>query len=99
MTNLPINYLQADNDVNSMRSDDMGGICTQLDFMTADQGLVEHDVKQMIVVGGSTHFREPNVACMRLEAVCSRPGAHPQGPELKWDVTVATSFGPAEYRI
>jgi hypothetical protein len=60
-------YLQADEDIAFLGSDDMRGVRLQLDFMKVEQGLVDHEVKHTIVVFGSTRLPEPTAARARAE--------------------------------
>ncbi len=82
-------YLQADEDVTFLQSDDMRGVRLQLDFMKAEHGLTAHDVKHTIVVFGSTRISEPIAARARLEKTRSRLVANPEDPELMREVVIA----------
>ena len=82
-------YLQADEDIAFLQSDDMRGVRLQLDFMKPEHGLTDHDVKHTIVVFGSTRIPEPIAARTRLEKGRSKLDAHPQDPELQREVTIA----------
>lgn len=82
-------YLQADEDIAFLGSDDMRGVRLQLDFMKAEQGLAEHEVKHSIVVFGSTRIPEPAAARARLELAQRKLDAKPQDPALQRDVKIA----------
>lgn len=82
-------YLQADEDLTFLQSDDMRGVRLQLDFVKADQGLSDHNVKHTIVVFGSTRIPEPAAARVRLEDGSSKLHAHPNDPELQQEVAIA----------
>ncbi len=82
-------YLQADEDVAFLRSDNMRGVRLQLDFMKAEHGLEAHDVKHTIVVFGSTRIPEPIAARTRLEKARSRLVTDPEDPELVREVKIA----------
>lgn len=82
-------YLQADEDIALLQSDDMRGVRLQLDFVKADQGLSDNDVKHTIVVFGSTRIPEPAAARARLERGRSKLSAHPDEPHLRREVTIA----------
>lgn len=82
-------YLQADEDFAFLKSDDMRGVRLQLDFMKAEQGLADHEVKHAIVVFGSTRIPEPIAASMRLQKERSKLNDHPQDPELQSAVSIA----------
>lgn len=82
-------YLQADEDVAFLGSDDMRGVRLQLDFMKAEHGLAAQEVKHTIVVFGGTRIPEPIAARARLEERRDRLKAHPQDTELRRKVTIA----------
>ncbi len=82
-------YLQADEDITFLQSDDMRGVRLQLDFMKAEHGLTAHDVKHTIVVFGSTRISEPMAARVRLEKARSSVDANPEDPKLMREVAIA----------
>lgn len=82
-------YLQADEDVAFLGSDDMRGVRLQLDFMKAEHGLTAQEVQHAIVVFGSTRIPEPIAARARLKARRDRLHAHPRDPELQREVAIA----------
>ena len=82
-------YLQADQDVGFLGSDDMRGVRLQLDFMKAEMGLTHHEVKHTIVVFGSTRIPEPVAARSRLEQARSILDAHPEDRSLLRLVSIA----------
>jgi len=82
-------YLQADQDVAFLGSDDMRGVRLQLDFMKAEHGLTDHEVKHAIVVFGSTRIPEPSAACARLKQARSNLKDFPQDPSLLRAVSIA----------
>jgi uncharacterized protein (TIGR00730 family) len=71
-------YLQADQDVTFLQSDEMRGVRLQLDFMKAEHGLTDHEVKHTIVVFGSTRIPEPVAAQTRLDQAQKELAAHPK---------------------
>lgn len=82
-------YLQADEDVAFLKSDDMRGVRLQLDFMKAEHGLADHEVKHTIVVFGGTRIPEPLAAKARLDKERCLLDAHPQDPNLRRAVSIA----------
>jgi uncharacterized protein (TIGR00730 family) len=82
-------YLQADQDVSFLGSDEMRGVRLQLDFMKAEHGFTDHEVKHTIVVFGSTRIPEPVAARVRLERACNKLDAHPKDPSLQRMVSIA----------
>ncbi len=82
-------YLQADEDLAFLQSDDMRGVRLQLDFVKADQGLSDHDVKHTIVVFGSTRIPEPVAARTRLEKGRSKLDAQPDNAAFQQEVAIA----------
>jgi len=82
-------YLQADEDIAFLRSDDMRGVRLQLDFMKAEQGLMDHEVKHTIVVFGSTRLPEPTAARARAEQGRINLDADPQDPALQQQSKIA----------
>ena len=82
-------YLQADQDVAFLGSDDMRGVRLQLDFMKAEKGLTDHEVEHTIVVFGSTRIPEPVAARARLEQARSKLDAHPKDTSLLRIVSIA----------
>jgi uncharacterized protein (TIGR00730 family) len=82
-------YLQADQDVSFLGSDEMRGVRLQLDFMKAEHGLTDHKVKHTIVVFGSTRIPEPVAARVRLEQARNKLDAHPKDRSLQRMVSIA----------
>ncbi|MBT8411344.1 MAG: TIGR00730 family Rossman fold protein [Octadecabacter sp.] len=82
-------YLQADQDVAFLGSDEMRGVRLQLDFMKAENGLTDHEVKHTVVVFGSTRIPEPAAARVRLEQARKKLDAYPNDPSLKRAVSIA----------
>ena len=82
-------YVQADQDLNFLRSDDMRAVRLQLDFMKPERGLSDHNVKHTIVVFGSTRIPEPIAARTRLQKARSKLDAHSEGQELQREVAIA----------
>jgi uncharacterized protein (TIGR00730 family) len=82
-------YLQADQDFAFLGSDEMRGVRLQLDFMKAEKGLIDHEVKHTIVVFGSTRIPEPFSARERLEQARSELDSHPKDPSLLRMVSIA----------
>jgi uncharacterized protein (TIGR00730 family) len=82
-------YRQADEDIAFLKSDDMRGVRLQLDFVKAEHGLADHDVKHTIVVFGSTRIPEPISARARLDKERSRLDMRPDDPDLQRAVSIA----------
>lgn len=82
-------YLQADQDVAFLESDEMRGVRLQLDFMKAEHGLTDHEVKHTIVVFGGTRIPEPVAARARLKQAQGNLDAHPENPALLRMVSIA----------
>ncbi|PUB16185.1 LOG family protein [Yoonia sediminilitoris] len=82
-------YLQADEDVAFLQSDDMRGVRLQLDFMKAEHGLAEQNVHHTIVVFGSTRIPEPLAARARLDRARRALDAHPKDPKAQQKVKIA----------
>ncbi|NEX22961.1 LOG family protein [Thiorhodococcus mannitoliphagus] len=86
-------YREPDHDVDFLHRDATRGVRLQLDYLKAEQGLVEHQVHQSIVVFGSTRLREPETAKREL-AKASHAVA--QAPE---DASLARQLRLAERRM
>ena len=82
-------YLQADEDLGFLRSDDMRGVRLQLDFLKPERGLRDHDIKHTIVVFGSTRIPEPIAASTRLEHACNKLKINPKDLDLQDEVAIA----------
>ena len=82
-------YVQADQDVAFLSSDEMRGVRLQLDFMKAEHGLTDHEVKHTIVVFGGTRIPEPAAAHVRLEQARSKLDARPKDMSLMRIVSIA----------
>lgn len=82
-------YLQADQDIAFLASDDMRGVRLQLDFMKAEHGLTDHEVKHTIVVFGGTRIPETAAARMRLEQARKELDAHPEDTSLERKFSIA----------
>ena len=76
-------YRQADEDVSFLQSDDVRPVRLQLDFLKAEQGLRQHDIRHTIVVFGSTRIPEPAAARARAEAARKRLAEDPGNPKLR----------------
>lgn len=59
-------YREPDRDVDFLHKDATRGVRLQLDYLKAEQGLVERQVRHTIVVFGSTRLREPETARREL---------------------------------
>ncbi len=105
-------YLQADEDIGFIRSDDMRGVRLQLDFTKAEYGLSAHGIKHTIVVFGSTRIQEPAGARLRLHNVRQKLAEAPENIRLQKDhraaqrilersryYAVAQGFGAAVGRV
>ena len=82
-------YLQADQELAFLESDEMRGVRLQLDFMKAEHALKDQEVKHTIVVFGSTRIPEPVAARARLIQARSNLDAHPEDPALLRMVSIA----------
>ena len=75
-------YIQADEDVSFLQSDDLRAVRLQLDFLKAENGLSGHDICHTIVVFGSTRIPEPATARRRAEEARNRLAAESENPKL-----------------
>ncbi len=82
-------YLQADEDLGFLKSDDMRGVRLQLDFMKPERGLSDHQIKHTIVVFGSTRLPEPIAARERLDHARTKLIQYPEDPEVQREVAIA----------
>ena len=82
-------YLQADEDVAFLRSDEMRGLRLQLDFTKAEYGLEEHGIRHTIVVFGSTRIPEPETAALRLGKARRELAENPGDPARRRDARIA----------
>jgi uncharacterized protein (TIGR00730 family) len=62
-------YREADRDVDFLQSEDNRGARLQVDYLKAESSLRRQDVRDTIVVFGSTRIAEPAVAARRLAAL------------------------------
>ncbi|SLN30592.1 putative lysine decarboxylase [Roseovarius litorisediminis] len=76
-------YLQADEDIALLQSEDLRGVRLQLDFLKTDYGLRTHDIRHTIVVFGSTRIPEPVAAKRRKDEAHKRLAKDPENPELQ----------------
>ena len=82
-------YLQADEDVAFLGSDQMRGLRLQLDFTKAEYGLEAHGIRHTIVVFGSTRIPEPETAALRLAKARRALAENPGDPVRRRDVKIA----------
>lgn len=82
-------YLQADEDLGFLQSDDMRGVRLQLDFMKPERGLRDHEIEHTIVVFGSTRLTEPIAARSRLDQACAKLKENPEDPQAQHEVEIA----------
>jgi uncharacterized protein (TIGR00730 family) len=59
-------YREADRDVDFLHTHATRGVRLELDYLKAEQHLIDHDVQRCIVVFGSTRLREPETARREL---------------------------------
>jgi uncharacterized protein (TIGR00730 family) len=82
-------YVQADDDLDFLRRDDLRGMRLNLDYLKAETLLEAHDIGHTIVVFGSTRIREKASARRRLEACQAASAEQPDDPLLQQHVQVA----------
>ncbi|MCG6941374.1 MAG: LOG family protein [Thiohalocapsa sp.] len=75
-------YLAADQDVEFLHTHATRGLRLHLDYLKAEEGLVEHGVERCIVVFGSTRLREPYAALRALAGARKAAAAAPDDPAL-----------------
>jgi hypothetical protein len=79
-------YRRADADLDFLARDSMRGVRLQMDFLKADTLLAEHNIRDTIVVFGSTRICEPAAAQRKVNELNSARAAEPQNgrPHVAW---------------
>lgn len=76
-------YRQADEDLPFLQSDELRPVRLQLDFLKAENCLVEHDIRHTIVVFGSTRIPEPSSARAREDEARRSLAEDPDNAQLR----------------
>lgn len=76
-------YLQADEDIAFLQSEDLRGVRLQLDFLKTEYGLRKHDIRHTIVVFGSTRIPKPFEAQRRADEALARLAEDPENTQLQ----------------
>jgi len=82
-------YHQADRDPEFLARDNVRGVRLQIDYLKPELLLEEHNIRQTIVVFGSTRICEPRAAVRKIEALRSSLAADPNNFELQRQLAVA----------
>jgi len=82
-------YRLADADVAFLGIDETRGVRLQLDYWKSELLLGQHDVRQTIVVFGSTRIPEPRAASARVEELVRRQAGAPDDERLARELAVA----------
>lgn len=82
-------YRRADQDVDFLGLNETRGARLELDYLKPELHMLEHGVKQTIVVFGSTRIPEPAEALRRLEELRYAQSENPSDPELARRLRIA----------
>jgi hypothetical protein len=82
-------YRRADTDIDFLAEDDLRGVRLQIDYLKPELLLREHEIKQAIVVFGSTRICEPTAALRKVEALRALLSADADNNDLKRKLRVA----------
>jgi uncharacterized protein (TIGR00730 family) len=82
-------YRPADTDTDFLAEDDLRGVRLQIDYLKPELLLREHDIKQAIVVFGSTRICEPAAALREVRALRALLVADADNPDRKRKLGVA----------
>jgi hypothetical protein len=75
-------YRRADNDIDFLARDGVRGVRLQIDYLKPELLLEEHEIRQTIVVFGSTRICEPAAAHRKVEALRASLAADPSNKDL-----------------
>src|SRR5437588_12757784 len=75
-------YRRADADLDFLARDSMRGVRLQMDFLKADTLLAEHNIRDTIVVFGSTRICEPAAAQRKVNELNAARAAEPQNKDI-----------------
>jgi uncharacterized protein (TIGR00730 family) len=76
-------YVEAENDVGFLHTDEMRGVRLQLDYFKAEHVLATHGIDRAIVIFGSTRLREQATARRELVAARQQLAANPDAPQAQ----------------
>jgi len=76
-------YRRADTDIDFLAEDDLRGVRLQIDYLKPELLLREHEIKQAIVVFGSTRICEPAAALRKVQALRTSLSADADNSDLK----------------
>jgi uncharacterized protein (TIGR00730 family) len=76
-------YVQADQDLAFLQSEDLRAVRLQLDFLKVENGLNGHDIRHTAMVFGSTRIPEPASARRREETARRKLEVEPENPTLQ----------------
>jgi predicted Rossmann-fold nucleotide-binding protein len=82
-------YRRADNDIDFLARDGARGVRLQLDYLKPELLLEEHEIRQTIVVFGSTRICEPAAAWRKVEALRASLAADPSDMEMGRRLAIA----------
>ncbi len=82
-------YRHADDDLDFLAQDSMRGVRLQIDYFKAELLLEEHQVRNTIVVFGSTRICEPDAARRNADALAASLAADPGNEDLARKLAVA----------
>src|ERR1035438_1336377 len=82
-------YRRADNDIDFLARDGMRSVRLQIDYLKPELLLEEHEIRQTIVVFGSTRICEPAAAHRKVEALRTSLSADPSNMELGRRLAIA----------
>jgi uncharacterized protein (TIGR00730 family) len=82
-------YLQADEDIDFLDSDDTRGVRLQIDYLKPELQLKKQGVHQTIVAFGSTRIKEPRALERMVAGLENQLTDHPDNPHLERKLAVA----------
>jgi uncharacterized protein (TIGR00730 family) len=82
-------YRRADTDIDFLARDGARGVRLQLDYLKPELLLEEHEIRQTIVVFGSTRICEPAAARRKVEALRASLAADPSNMEMERRLAIA----------
>jgi uncharacterized protein (TIGR00730 family) len=82
-------YREANRDVDFLQSADNRGARLQLDYLKTESALRHHDVRDTVVVYGSTRIPEPSAAARRLDTLEQRAAEVPSDATAQARLVVA----------
>jgi predicted Rossmann-fold nucleotide-binding protein len=82
-------YRRADADLDFLAGDSMRPVRLQMDFLKAETLLAEHNIRDTIVVFGSTRICEPTAAQRKVDELKAARAAEPENEDIARRLAVA----------